>query len=557
MTPHAPEEARGLTQRGWSVVCALLMTAGALGIVFSQGAEGYGLQLVAEAGPDQTVLEGDIVVFDGSASEGSPTPRLDPRLISYWRMDEGSGSVAVDSTLKGHDLSLNSRAASDAGMISWGRRYNMGFDLAYSAGSTPFADFPTTDSFTVEAWVKPTAPGWQHVMLLTKWGERPSGGDDCGYNGNGWLLGIFASPYGSSNIVPQFAVKNKDKAFASAPSPSTIGVGAWSHLVGVRDVTSGTIGLYVNGISVASASDPGGSLETIRPLSLFGMTCGAAGWGSWGGTVMDETAIYGYARSASDIYEDYQDGLAGRALELYGPWQYERTVTVQNPNPFDLVGYPVSVTLDTQSLIAAGKVNPDGSDLRLTHDGAEVDFAVVDLDTATTSIVFKSSVAANGNDPGYTLYYGNPSASSVSVSYEEAFYEVIDEFNDGTIDPMWSFNHWSSYWQDAVNYYESSGSLHVEKRASGCGGEATFTTRPVQNSEILRIQFRSYSGEVGWAGYNGVHIWLITPDGSPLMMGANTYSKGYNDAAPSVWLFKVGSGYSTEVSASRMRGQHH
>src|SRR3990172_2069533 len=71
MTDQAPEEARSLRQRGWSVVCALLMTAGALGIVGSRGAAGDEQPLAADAGPDQTVNESDTVLLDGSGSVGS------------------------------------------------------------------------------------------------------------------------------------------------------------------------------------------------------------------------------------------------------------------------------------------------------------------------------------------------------------------------------------------------------------------------------------------------------------------------------------------------------
>ena len=107
-------------------------------------------------------------------------------------------------------------------------------------------------------------------------------------------------------------------------------------------------------------------------------------------------------------------------------WTYRRAVTVENPNLFELVEYPVNVTLDTQSLISAGKMKTDGSDLRLIHNNAEVNFAVIDINTVATTIMFKSSVPASGSDPNYYLYYDNPSASDVSVGYEKIKYELID-----------------------------------------------------------------------------------------------------------------------------------
>lgn len=192
-------------------------------------------------------------------------------------------------------------------------------------------------------------------------------------------------------------------------------------------------------------------------------------------------------------------------------WDYRRAVTVINPNSFELIEYPTNITLDTQSLVSAGKMKPDGSDLRLLHNNVEIPFAIVAPNTANTKIVFKSSVPANGDDPNYMLYYGNPSASDVSVSYDKIFYEVIDEFNDGVIDPMWSFE---PPWVGAgppVNYYETNGFLYLEKGPTGGEADAILTSMRINNSETLYIQFSVYSGEIGWAGYNGAHVYLWVP----------------------------------------------
>jgi len=230
---------------------------------------------------------------------------------------------------------------------------------------------------------------------------------------------------------------------------------------------------------------------------------------------------------------------------LDGNWQYKRAVTVYNANPFQLTQYPVSVTLDTQSLISAGKLKPDGSDLRLMHNTAEVPFAVADINTATTKVMFKADAPANGNNADYALYYGNPLASDVSVSHEKIAYEVIDEFNDGVIDPMWSFN------ADTVNRYEADGFLYVEKGPTGCAAEATLTGRNVSNSEILHVQFRSYSAWVGSPSYNGVHLYLYAPGSEGFMSaGASTYDKRPNNAAPNTYFNKTGAS-SSEISAYR------
>jgi len=173
-------------------------------------------------------------------------------------------------------------------------------------------------------------------------------------------------------------------------------------------------------------------------------------------------------------------------------WGYRLMITVINPNSFALIEYPTNITLDTQSLISAGKMKSDGSDLRLLRNDEEINFAVTDLNTPNTKITFKSSVPANGNNPNYTLYYGNPLASDVSVSYEKVFYELIDEFDDGVIDPMWSFT------PEAVDYYESDGLLYIENVGNPAlyAAWAYTTGININNSEVLHAQCRAFAGQI-------------------------------------------------------------
>jgi hypothetical protein len=236
-------------------------------------------------------------------------------------------------------------------------------------------------------------------------------------------------------------------------------------------------------------------------------------------------------------------------------WRYRRAVTVENPNSFELIEYPTNITLDTMSLVLAGKMKPDGSDLRLLRDNEAIDFALVDFNTANTKIMFKSSVPASGSDPNYYLYYGNPSASDVSVGSDRIKYELIDEFNDGIIDPMWNFSY-GGYpgVVEVPTHYESDGSLYIEKGPVANLAVAYTTGIKINNSEVLRIQFRAYTGEVDWAGYNGVYNYLLNSEHARNMFfGASTYDKSHNAAGPFLsFNSNTGEALSTEINASRI-----
>jgi hypothetical protein len=89
------------------------------------------------------------------------------------------------------------------------------------------------------------------------------------------------------------------------------------------------------------------------------------------------------------------------------------TVTVGGAAELE-AGYTVSFTLDSASLVTQGRVQVDGSDLRVAYwDGAawlELDRGLVEMNTDHTQVWFKTEAAVQDEDDDYYLYYGNPLA---------------------------------------------------------------------------------------------------------------------------------------------------
>ncbi|MFZ8805940.1 MAG: DUF2341 domain-containing protein [Candidatus Calescibacterium sp.] len=109
-------------------------------------------------------------------------------------------------------------------------------------------------------------------------------------------------------------------------------------------------------------------------------------------------------------------------------WQYRRLITINNSgNSNSLIDYQVVVTLDTQSLISAGKMKGDGGDIRFTDsDGTTLLNYWVEsgMNTSSTYIWVKvPSIPANSTKTIY-LYYGNPSA--ISLSNDIATFDYCD-----------------------------------------------------------------------------------------------------------------------------------
>ena len=125
-------------------------------------------------------------------------------------------------------------------------------------------------------------------------------------------------------------------------------------------------------------------------------------------------------------------------------------------------------TLDTQALIAAGEMQADCSDLRMTfYDGIawqELPRHVIGCNTTTTDIRFAlvANIGAGATDDNYYLYYDNgaPAAlpplteTNVYLWYDDASIDRSASYIRGRID-SWHGSGWdNSLSWNAAGYYE-------------------------------------------------------------------------------------------------------
>jgi hypothetical protein len=100
---------------------------------------------------------------------------------------------------------------------------------------------------------------------------------------------------------------------------------------------------------------------------------------------------------------------------------YRRPIVIYNTqNQNTLSNYPVLITLDTASLISAGKMRSDCGDIRFTDtDGTtQLSYWIEPntCNTQNTKIWVKVPLIPGGSTKMIYVYYGNPSATSVSSS---------------------------------------------------------------------------------------------------------------------------------------------
>jgi hypothetical protein len=129
-------------------------------------------------------------------------------------------------------------------------------------------------------------------------------------------------------------------------------------------------------------------------------------------------------------------------------WMYRRAVTINNTaNPNTLTNYQVLVTVDTASLISAGKMQSDCRDIRFTDsDGVTLLSYWIEsgCNTTSTKIWVKVPSIPGSSTKTIYMYYGNPDATSASSGIDT--FDDFDDFLTNTlanyvqIDPGWSID---------------------------------------------------------------------------------------------------------------------
>lgn len=225
-----------------------------------------------------------------------------PGPVGYWKMDEGSWTndcstnTVFDSSGNGYSgLSCDGASSGQSGKFG-----NAGFfndtvsvndrvTISTPSGSKIRFD-QTYNSFTLEAWAKPSVNGTNGGQLISTRGSNSES--------------YFTRIDGSN--VPHFFISDgtnqPDATGGTAPNNT------WTHVTGVRDTATDTIYLYVNGILVNSVNDT--TTSTIFNNTLTGIGNGTGGGNDFfdfTGTI-DDARIYNYARTQQQIVEDLNGG---------------------------------------------------------------------------------------------------------------------------------------------------------------------------------------------------------------------------------------------------------
>lgn len=230
--------------------------------------------------------EGDEwIAVIGTSNASIPTAGL----VGYWKLDETSGTTAVDSSGLGYDATmgggLDAGVNSVAGQNGTALIFDGSNDYAIVNGASPALQI--TGSLTVATWVKGDTLGTlEH--LVSKQGNNPNYGWRLASTGSNFRMGITAD---GINMVERRSTLN----------PST---DVWYHVVSVYDANAQTLDMYINGI--LDNGTLSGTIPAIQHNSTVSVNIGrrSAGNRPFDGT-LDEVRIYNRALSSAEILSLY------------------------------------------------------------------------------------------------------------------------------------------------------------------------------------------------------------------------------------------------------------
>ena len=158
----------------------------------------------------------------------------DPNLVGWWAFDESSGTVARDSSGKGHNGNLQGDPEWVAGKVGAGA---LGFDGVNDIVEVPEdASLDLGNALTITAWVKVTNFSTYYFIL----DKSPSGTAPSNYPGN---YEFRTNPTGFLQFGHQ---TSQGTDFIFYDSSTKLTAGRWTH-VAVTVVKGGQVKFYVDG----------------------------------------------------------------------------------------------------------------------------------------------------------------------------------------------------------------------------------------------------------------------------------------------------------------------
>ena len=260
--------------------------------------------------------------------------------VGWWTFDEGSGTVAHDSSGSGNNMGM-------VGTVTWTTGILGG---AVSIPGTTTTDMETAADETVfdgsSSW---TASAWVYINSLADLPSSGSQGTIINHyaQGNASTLPTGETPAWSLAIdngwhnctSPQFEFSGSEfdgsGSWDSAGCVGSISAQTWYLVTGEYDNTTGTFYLYVNGVLVNTSSANGAGFMAYSPCTTAADCPVSVGANAENNNLflkglVDDARVYNRLLSASEITATYNAG-SGIPNGIVGWWKLDDASSGTSP----------------------------------------------------------------------------------------------------------------------------------------------------------------------------------------------------------------------------------
>ncbi len=224
----------------------------------------------------------------GASFGGDNQRALSNGLVGYWKMDENTGTTISDSSGNSNTSSaFTGNTAFTTGKFGYGLTFDGADDVVRIPESTSTDLGATTDSYTVAIWFKTTQDvgAFSTGSLLVKNG--------AGSSTSPFFLGLYGDE--TVNLVIGDGTHSPEIG-----SGTTYNDGSWHQAVGVRDVGTDKIYLYIDGVLKNSTADTTTATTANNDDISIG-NGGASYVGDDFNGQTDSARIYNRALSSADV----------------------------------------------------------------------------------------------------------------------------------------------------------------------------------------------------------------------------------------------------------------
>jgi hypothetical protein len=243
------------------------------------------------------------------ASAGQAPAADDPNLVGWWTFDDGSGTVAKDSSGKGKEATLLGGPEWVQGALGGGALSFDAVDDIVQVAEIPAFDMST--ALTITAWVKVNNLSTYYFIL----DKSPSGTAPDNYPGN---YEFRSTPAGLLEFGHQTS-QGTDYVFYA--STGSITAGRWTH-VAVTLVKGGQVKFYVDGAPAGEAAQSTNwPVLNDEPLRIGGRK---DGYSFYNGCI-DDVRLYNRALKDAEIKQ------VGARPKAYDPKPADGDLAVTMP----------------------------------------------------------------------------------------------------------------------------------------------------------------------------------------------------------------------------------